>query len=170
MHAKHLEQCSIKLGLLFWWASQVAQWERIHLQCRRCGFDSWVGKIPWRRTWQPNPVFLPGESMDWGSWWATVHRLEKSRTWLKWKNTHTQAHVLAAASSAAVNIAGTCIFLNYSCVWIYAQEWDHWIIWQLFFVFFFWGIMVRFSTVAASIYFPTNNVGAFPFLYSIRYL
>ena len=28
----------------------------------RCGFDPWVGKIPWRRTWQPIPVFLPGES------------------------------------------------------------------------------------------------------------
>ena len=26
------------------------------------GFDSWVGKIPWRRKWQPVPVFLPGES------------------------------------------------------------------------------------------------------------
>ena len=23
---------------------------------------SWVGKIPWRRKWQPIPVFLPGES------------------------------------------------------------------------------------------------------------
>ena len=31
-------------------------------RCRRCGFDSWVGKIPWRRAWQPTPVFLPGES------------------------------------------------------------------------------------------------------------
>ena len=33
-------------------------------QCRRrkrCAFDSWVGKISWRRTWQPTPVFLPGE-------------------------------------------------------------------------------------------------------------
>ena len=26
------------------------------------GFDPWVGKIPWRRAWQPTPVFLPGES------------------------------------------------------------------------------------------------------------
>src|SRR5574340_1189981 len=26
------------------------------------GFDSCVGKIPWRRAWQPTPVFLPGES------------------------------------------------------------------------------------------------------------
>jgi len=35
------------------------------LQCRnhrRCGFDPWAGKIPWRRAWQPTPVFLPGES------------------------------------------------------------------------------------------------------------
>ena len=33
-----------------------------HLQCRRLMFDSWVGKILWRRKWQPNPVFLAGES------------------------------------------------------------------------------------------------------------
>ena len=24
--------------------------------------ETWVGKIPWRRVWQPTPVFLPGES------------------------------------------------------------------------------------------------------------
>ena len=29
--------------------------------CRRHGFDPSVGKIPWRREWQPIPVFLPGE-------------------------------------------------------------------------------------------------------------
>ena len=33
-----------------------------HRQCRRPRFDPWVGKIPWRRAWQPTPVFLPGES------------------------------------------------------------------------------------------------------------
>ena len=32
------------------------------LQWGRPGFDPWVGKIPWRRKWQPTPVFLPGES------------------------------------------------------------------------------------------------------------
>ena len=31
-------------------------------QCRSLRFDSWVGKMPWRRAWQPTPVFLPGES------------------------------------------------------------------------------------------------------------
>ena len=25
-------------------------------------FDAWVGKIPWRRKWQPTPVFLSGKS------------------------------------------------------------------------------------------------------------
>ena len=31
-------------------------WYRIRLQCRRPGFDPWVGKIPWRRAWQHTPV------------------------------------------------------------------------------------------------------------------
>ena len=37
-------------------------WLRIHLQCRRPGFNPWVGKIPWRRAWQPTPALLLGES------------------------------------------------------------------------------------------------------------
>ena len=28
----------------------------------RHGFSPWVGKFPWRRAWQPTPVFLPGKS------------------------------------------------------------------------------------------------------------
>ena len=31
-------------------------------EMQRCGFNSWVGKIPQRRKWQPTPVFLPGKS------------------------------------------------------------------------------------------------------------
>ena len=34
-------------------------------QCRRhrrLRFNTWVGKIPWRRAWQPTLVFLPEES------------------------------------------------------------------------------------------------------------
>ena len=41
-------------------APEVAQ-ESVY-QCRRRGFDPWVGKIPWWRKWQPTPVFLPGET------------------------------------------------------------------------------------------------------------
>ena len=31
---------------------------------KRHGFDPWVGKILWRRAWQPTPVFLPEESHE----------------------------------------------------------------------------------------------------------
>ena len=50
----------------------MAQWERVRLLRQETqgfddmglkhGFDPWVGKISWRRKWQPTPVFLPGES------------------------------------------------------------------------------------------------------------
>ena len=44
----------------------VSRWQckESALQCRRCKgceFDPWIGKIPWRRAWQPTPVVLPGE-------------------------------------------------------------------------------------------------------------
>ena len=39
--------------------------------------NPWVGKIPWRGKWQPTPIFLPGNSMDRGAWWATVHGVAK---------------------------------------------------------------------------------------------
>ena len=31
-------------------------------RCRRCGLDPWVGKIPWKREWQPALELLPGKS------------------------------------------------------------------------------------------------------------
>ena len=57
------------------------------LRCSRC-----VGKIPWRRVWQPTPVFLLENSMDRGAWRATVHRVARSQTLLKRLNTHTHTH------------------------------------------------------------------------------
>ena len=33
--------------------------QRIH---KICGFSPWIRKIPWKRTWQPISVFLPGAS------------------------------------------------------------------------------------------------------------
>ena len=48
--------------LQYYWASLVTQMVKNRLQCGGPGFNPWVGKIPWRRAWQPTPVFLPGES------------------------------------------------------------------------------------------------------------
>ena len=75
-------------------ASQVAASGK-ELACqskrlRRCGFDSWVGKIPWRRICQSTPVSCLGNPMDRGVWWATVHGVTKSQTWVKQlSSTHT---------------------------------------------------------------------------------
>jgi len=33
-----------------------------HRRCEGLEFDPWVRKIPWRRAWQPTPVFLPEKS------------------------------------------------------------------------------------------------------------
>ena len=44
-------------GLLTWLSGQEST-----CQCRRYRFDPWVGKILWRRKWQPTPLFLPGKS------------------------------------------------------------------------------------------------------------
>ena len=42
-------------------------------QCRRLGFNLWSEKMPWRRKWQPTPVFCLGNPMDRGAWWATIY-------------------------------------------------------------------------------------------------
>ena len=58
-------------------------------QCKtykRHGFDPWVGKIPWRRTWQSTPVFLLGEfhrQRSLAGYWVT-----KYQTWLKQLSMH----------------------------------------------------------------------------------
>ena len=47
-----------------------------------------VGKIPWRRKWQPFPVFLLGKFHGWGAWQATVHGITESNMT---EHTHTMA-------------------------------------------------------------------------------
>ena len=45
---------------------------------RRFRFEPSVWKIPWKRKWQPTPVFLPRKSHgDREAWWATVHGVTK---------------------------------------------------------------------------------------------
>ena len=60
---RHLTGWELKEYKLPLWASLVVQTGRIRLQCERPGFNPCIGKIPWRRAWQPTPVFWPGESL-----------------------------------------------------------------------------------------------------------
>ena len=52
-------------------------------ETQESGFDPWIRKIPWRRAWQPNPIFLSGESHGQRSLAATVYRVAYSQTKLK---------------------------------------------------------------------------------------
>ena len=72
----------------------------------RHGFDPWVGKIPLKRKWQSSPVSLLENSMDRGTWQATVHGVTKSGTRLStWYKT---------ASSQSRDIANTVQDLLFS--------------------------------------------------------
>ena len=67
----------------------------IRLEPQECGFNPWLGKIPWRRAWQPTPVFLPGESHGQrGDWWVIVHKVTKSWTPLKQLSMYTLYYLL----------------------------------------------------------------------------
>ena len=63
--------------LYHYYTKSSSDGKRICLQCRRPRFNLCVWKIPWRRKWQPTPVFLPGESYGqrnltgYSSWTAT---------------------------------------------------------------------------------------------------
>ena len=59
--ADQLAHSRVATNLLLFDFPGLRQWS-VCLQCKRPGFSAWVGKIPWRRKWQPTPVFLPGKS------------------------------------------------------------------------------------------------------------
>ena len=81
-----LNAMSVPYGLPSWHSGKEPA-----CQCRRCRFNPWVRKPPWRRKRQPTPVFLPGESHGQKSWWATIHGVTKNQAWLS-THTHTHTH------------------------------------------------------------------------------
>ena len=68
-------------------------------QCRRCTFNPWVGKLPWRRKWQSTPVYLPGNSHGQRSLacCSPQGRKELHTTW--WLNNTIPTHFLLSLVS-----------------------------------------------------------------------
>ena len=69
-------------------------------QCRRCGFDLWVRKIPWRKKWQPTPVFSPRK----------VHRQRRlvGSPWgsqSSWLRAHTHMHAFCTYMTSPVRLS-----------------------------------------------------------------
>ena len=72
-------------------------WIRILLQCRRPGFDPWIGKIPWRRERLPTPVFWPREFLD-----SIVHGVAKS--WTRLSDFHFTSSDQSIGASALTSV------------------------------------------------------------------
>ena len=106
-----------------WWMQWLRQW-RICLQCGRPGFDSWVRKIPWRREWQPTPIFLPGESHEqrslvgyhpWGHKESDTFTFKNDQT--KWSQTQKDRYHM-------ISLMWNLIFKNCTNEFIYKIETD----------------------------------------------
>ena len=99
--------CSIDWHICIY-ASQLPQWLsrwRICLQWRRhrrCRFNPWVKKIPWRRKWQPCPVFLPKKSPGQRS----LGGLESKRSQKVKKTEQLSTHFLP-------NLHSSCLYFLY---------------------------------------------------------
>ena len=104
----------------YWWVSQVALVVK-NLPAStgniRQGFNLWLRQVPWRRAWQPTPVFLSGESHGRGAWWATVHGVPKSWTRLKRQHACTHArHLLGVVNTAVKNNCVEVVWIPLSLV------------------------------------------------------
>ena len=70
-------------------SGKVSSMQETH---KRLGWDPWIGKIPWRRAWQPLQYSCLENPMERGAWQATVHRATQSWTRLGgWAWTHTRS-------------------------------------------------------------------------------
>ena len=83
------------------WASLVTQTIK-NPQCRRSRFDPWVGKISWRREWQPTPVFLSGESA-WIQEPGGLQSMGSQRVGHDWASKHKRSTGKARWSPVALN-------------------------------------------------------------------
>ena len=87
------------------------------------GFNHWIWKVPWRRAWQPTPVFLPGESHG--------QRSLEGYTPQGWKELgmpeateHTCTHVVVCC--AFVCLSGyICVYVFFFCVCVHVCEYVH---------------------------------------------
>ena len=95
----------------------TCQWRRR----KRPVFDPWVGKIPWRREWQPTPVFLPRESCGQKSLavYSLLTRVIKSRTLLKGLSMYACVNLYEICNMAVFWFGMVvCILVGIQIVWV----------------------------------------------------
>ena len=80
-HSSQREICflfflHLKYGLSRWLSGRESDCQ--YRRHRRCQFDPWVGKTPWRRKWNWLQYYCLGNPMDRGGWQATVRGIAES--------------------------------------------------------------------------------------------
>ena len=130
-------------GLVFhrYWLPLWLRWKRICLKCRRPGFGPWVRKFPWRRKWQPTPVFLPGEFYGQRSpaGYSSWSRKESDTTEQLTLSLSSDCFPFSPRCTARLNFASSFTlqysYLVNSCQrnvdGITSQYWDVYVIWAL---------------------------------------
>ena len=111
----------------------------MHCQCRRWSghrFDPWSGRSPEEGHGNPLQYSCLENPTDRGAWWATVHGVAKSWTWLKQLSTHalwSTSH--ADHQRRKVELQLSFIPKNYSfsenlSEWVRSQDWTELILWE----------------------------------------
>ena len=94
------------MGLASWLSGKESD-----CQCRSCnrlGFDPWVGKIPWKRKWNPLQYFCLENPSDRGTWQATVHGVSKELDITEQLNMHRHTHIRVYFSPSVGRQTSTC--------------------------------------------------------------
>ena len=81
-------------------------------QWRSCGFDFWVCKVPWRKKWQPDLVFLLGKSHGQRSLVGYSLWVPKGQTWL---SMHTHTSCLYTSLAHLDKQWKACIWICFPC-------------------------------------------------------
>ena len=93
----------------------------MNCQCRRGkrhGFGPWIGKIPWRRKWQPTPIFLPEKSHGQRS--LAGYSLQGHKELDTTEHTHNNNKDLSGISQCSLR-ENSCIFLTYYLLAVRAE-------------------------------------------------
>ena len=107
---------SVYIGLPWWFSSN----ESTSRTPKRWEFSPWVGKIPWRRAWQPTPVLLPGKApqTEKPGGIQSMRSQRVGHDWSDWAHTHCihanlylQIHPTPLSSLVSKNI-----FYLYLCL------------------------------------------------------
>ena len=131
-------------GLPRWFSGQESV-----CQCRRprrCGFSPWFVKIPWRRNWQPTPVFLPGKSHEQRSLMGYHPWGQKELDMTQRRSTHTHLSLWSSLSPLPIPVLSHLFFHHIKSL-------GPFFFFKIFFMWTIFKVFIEFVTILLLFYF-----------------